>query len=291
MSTAPTSKPFEGAIGFFDSGVGGLSVLRSVRSLLPDSDLVYVADSLHAPYGEQTQAFITERTLSLAQMLERGGVGAIVVACNTATVLAVKALRAQTALIVVAIEPAIKPAVARTRSGVVGVLATTQTAHSQSVKRLCELYGSDTKILLQACPGLVELVESGQNQSDEARELLAHFIEPLIAQGADTLVLGCTHYSFLKGMIQEVAGAGVELIDPADAVARELARRLSLQPTASPRNPDKDIVLPLPGGPWPEVLRPREIGHTRLYTTGRIDIAQDVMTRLWGESINVHPFG
>jgi glutamate racemase len=290
LSTTQLPKPFEGAVGLFDSGVGGLSVLRAVRSLLPDLDLVYVADSLHAPYGEQSQSFIKERTLSLGLMLEQGGVRAIVVACNTATVLAVKALREQTALIIVAIEPAIKPAVSHTKSGVVGVLATTQTSQSQSVKRLCELYGTDTKIIVQACPGLVELVESGLHQSDEARALLAHYVEPLIEQGADTLVLGCTHYSFLKDTIQAVAGIGVELIDPCDAVARELARRLSAQSLTSLPQSLEGQQASLTTDPDTKVKSSHSKGQTRLFTTGSIAIAQTVMSQLWGEDIVVESF-
>ena len=290
MSTTQLPKPFEGAVGLFDSGVGGLSVLRAVRTLLPELDLVYVADSLHAPYGEQSEAFIKDRTLSLGSMLERGGVNAIVVACNTATVLAVKALREQSALIIVAIEPAIKPAVSQTRSGVVGVLATTQTAQSQSVKRLCELHGTDTKIILQACPGLVELVESGLHQSDEARALLAHYIGPLIKQGADTLVLGCTHYSFLKDTIQAVAGIGVELIDPCDAVARELARRLSAQSLTLLPQSFEGQEAPITTDPHVKVRRTHSRGQTRLFTTGSIGQAQTVMSQLWGEDIVVESF-
>ena len=290
LQTPELFKPFDGAVGLFDSGVGGLSILRSVRSLMPALDLVYVADSLHAPYGEQSEAFIKARTLALGLALERAGVKAMVVACNTATVLAVKALRAQTQLPVVAIEPAIKPAVSQTRSGVVGVLATTQTTQSQSVQRLCERYGTNTKILLQACPGLVELVESGQQQSDEVHQLLSNFVEPLIRQGADTLVLGCTHYSFLKEMIGLVAGKGVELIDPADAVARELGRRLSLQSMATEKNVDPKALNHESLDAQAQFLHPHGSGTIRLFTTGSISQAQVVMSRLWGEDLVVQSF-
>ncbi len=283
-------KPFDGAVGLFDSGVGGLSVLRSVRCLIPTLDLVYIADSLHAPYGEQSEDFIKARTLALGLALERAGVKAIVVACNTATVLAVKALREQTQLPVVAIEPAIKPAVSQTHSGVVGVLATTPTIQSQGVQRLCERYGTNTKILLQACPGLVELVESGQHQSDEVHQLLSHFVEPLIRQGADTLVLGCTHYSFLKDMIGLVAGGGVELIDPADAVARELGRRLSWQSGSTEKTIDPKALNHEGLDAETQCLHPRDMGTIRWYTTGSISHAQVVMSRLWGESLEVQSF-
>jgi glutamate racemase len=143
----------------FDSGVGGLSVLRSIHAALPHEHLVYVADSGHAPYGDQSEAHITQRTLTVGNWLAEQGVKGITIACNTATVVAAKTLREVTHLPVVAIEPAIKPAVALTRSGVVGVLATRQTVQSSAVARLVELYGADKRILLQGCPGLVEQVE------------------------------------------------------------------------------------------------------------------------------------
>ena len=227
LATSATSNRFQGAIGVFDSGVGGLSVLRAIRAALPHEQLVYVADSGHAPYGDQSEAHITQRTLSVGNWLAAQGVKAITIACNTATVVAAKSLREQTHLPVVAIEPAIKPAVAMTRSGVVGVLATRQTVQSASVARLVELYGADKRILLQGCPGLVAQVERADLHSADTEALLRQFITPLIEQGADTLVLGCTHYPFLRDLIQRVAGEGVTLLDPAEAVARELARRLA----------------------------------------------------------------
>jgi glutamate racemase len=285
-----TSHIFEGSIGVFDSGVGGLSVLRSIRQILPSMDLVYVADSLHAPYGEQTEAFIQERTLKLGLGLERKGVQAIVVACNTATVLAAKALRERTQLPVIAIEPAIKPAVAHTISGVVGVLATTQTTQSQSVKRLCSLYAGQTKILLQPCPGLVECIEAGLTQSGEVLSLLSQYVLPLVQQGADTLVLGCTHYSFLKDSIQRLVGKGISLIDPSDAVARELARRLSLLRELSALHAiDEKLLNAVDQGSYDE-LSTKRLGAIHFYTTGDLSIAQRVMSHLWGETIEVNFF-
>ena len=219
--------PFDHAIGVFDSGVGGLSVLRAIRAALPNERLVYVADTGHAPYGDQSEEHITQRTLTVGKWLAEQGVKAITIACNTATVVAAKTLREQTHLPVVAIEPAIKPAVATTQSGVVGVLATRQTVQSAAVARLVQLYGADKHVLLQACPGLMEQVEQADLHSPQTEALLRQFIAPLLAQGADTLVLGCTHYPFLRDTIARVAGEGVTLIDPAEAVARELKRRLS----------------------------------------------------------------
>ena len=266
IASDATHRPFLGAIGVFDSGVGGLSVLRAIRAALPHEHLVYVADSGHAPYGDQSEAHITQRTLTVGNWLAEQGVKGITIACNTATVVAAKTLREQTHLPVVAIEPAIKPAVALTRSGVVGVLATRQTVHSAAVARLVDLYGADKRVVLQACPGLMEQVERADLHSAETEALLRQFITPLLEQGADTLVLGCTHYPFLRDTIQRLVGAEVTLLDPADAVARELARRLaesgSLTTQAAP-------------------------GSVQFFTSGDVAQAQAVISHLWDAPLTV----
>jgi glutamate racemase len=259
------------AIGVFDSGVGGLSVLRAIRAALPHEHLVYVADSGHAPYGDQSEAHITQRTLTVGNWLAGQGVKAITVACNTATVVAAKTLREQTHLPVIAIEPAIKPAVALTRSGVVGVLATRQTVQSAAVARLVDLYGADKRILLQACPGLVEQVEQADLHSAQTESLLRQFITPLLEQGADTLVLGCTHYPFLRDSIQQLVGEGVTLIDPAEAVARELTRRLVELGHASVAGLE---------------VTPRQ-ASVQFFTSGDVAQAQAVMSHLWDAPLTV----
>ena len=266
LDTPATHNRFQGAIGVFDSGVGGLSVLRAIRAALPHEHLIYVADSGHAPYGDQSEAHITQRTLSVGNWLAEQGVKAITIACNTATVVAAKTLREQTHLPVVAIEPAIKPAVAMTRSGVVGVLATRQTVQSASVARLVALYGADKRIVLQGCPGLVEQVERADLHSADTEALLRQFITPLLEQGADTLVLGCTHYPFLRDLIQRVAGQGITLIDPAEAVARELARRLTEAERLSAASQ------------W---------GQVQFFTSGDVAQAQAVMSHLWDAPLTV----
>ncbi len=264
-SSTPT-RSLDGAMGVFDSGVGGLSVLRAVRAALPHEHLVYVADSGHAPYGDQSEDHITQRTLTVGQWLAQQGVKSITIACNTATVVAAKTLREQTHLPVVAIEPAIKPAVALTRSGVVGVLATRQTVQSAAVARLVDRYGADKRIVLQACPGWVEQVERADLHSAETEALLRQFITPLIAQGADTLVLGCTHYPFLRDTIQRIAGEAVTLLDPAEAVARELVRRLA----------DHGSLTSDTGQ-----------GSVRFFTSGDVAQAQAVISHLWDEPLTV----
>ena len=253
--------PFADAIGVFDSGVGGLSVLRAIRAALPTENLVYVADSGHAPYGDKSEAHIIERTLTVGNWLAVSGVKAVTVACNTATVVAIRHLREQTHIPVVAIEPAIKPAANTTRTGVVGVLATTQTLQSESVARLCLEHGEGKRILLQACPGWVEAVEEADLHSPQTEALLRQFVVPLMDQGVDTLVLGCTHYPFLRNTLQRIVGDDVVLIDPAVAVATELTRRLG-----NDRRMDE-----------------QHIGTTRFFTTGDVLHVQQVVAHLWGD--------
>jgi len=253
--------PFADAIGVFDSGVGGLSVLRAIRAALPAENLVYVADSGHAPYGDKSEAHIIERTLAVGNWLAVSGVKAVTVACNTATVVAIRHLREQTHIPVVAIEPAIKPAANTTRTGVVGVLATTQTLQSESVARLCLEHGEGKRILLQACPGWVEAVEQADLHSPQTEALLRQFVVPLMDQGVDTLVLGCTHYPFLRNTLQRIVGDDVVLIDPAVAVATELTRRLG-----NDRRMDE-----------------QHIGTTRFFTTGDVSHVQQVVAHLWGD--------
>jgi glutamate racemase len=268
IASSTKVSPFQGAIGVFDSGVGGLSVLRAIHAALPHEHLVYVADSGNAPYGDQSEAHITQRTLTVGNWLAEQGVKGITIACNTATVVAAKTLREQTHLPVVAIEPAIKPAVALTRSGVVGVLATHQTVQSMAVARLVALYGANKRILLQGCPGLVEQVERAYLHSAETEALLRQFITPLLEQGADILVLGCTHYPFLRDTIQRVAGEGVTLLDPAEAVARELVRRLA------------------DGGNLSKATTP---GSVQFFTSGDVAQGQAVMSHLWDAPLTVLP--
>jgi len=214
-------------IGVFDSGLGGLTVLREIRRLLPGEDLLYVADSAHAPYGDKSMAFIESRSIAITEFLLERGAKVIVVACNTATGAAAKLLRTQYNVPLIAMEPAVKPAVERTRSGVVAVLATRQTLASHNFSVLLGRLETDAEILLQPCPGLVERVEAGDLAGEGTRELLRGYLEPLLARGADTLVLGCTHYPLLTPLIQELAGPDVLILDSGIGVARQVRRRLS----------------------------------------------------------------
>jgi glutamate racemase len=256
----------EQPIGVFDSGVGGVSVLREIRRELPAEDLIYLADSAYTPYGDRPAAVITERSIAMVTLLEREGVKAVVVACNTATGIAVDALRARFTLPIVAIEPAVKPAAARTRSGVVGVLATTQTLASERFSRLVDTHAAGVRVVTQPSPGLVERVEAGELTTTATRSLVERYVRPLLDSGADTIVLGCTHYPFLGAVIQEVAGSSVVVIDPAVAVARELRRRLEASDRLAPDT---------------------HIGRERFWTTGPPEQSQTVIAQLWGQPLEV----
>ena len=215
MSQAP--------VGVFDSGVGGLSVLREIRARLPHESLLYVADSGHVPYGEKTPEFIRERSQAIAEFLLGQGAKALVLACNTATAAAIAELRERyPQLPLVGMEPAVKPAAAATRSGVVGVLATTGTLKSAKFAALLDRFANDVRVITQPCPGLVEQVEAGELDSPRTRELLRGWVEPLLAEGCDTLILGCTHYPFIKPLLAELVPASVRLVDTGAAVACQL---------------------------------------------------------------------
>lgn len=252
-------------IGVFDSGVGGLSVLHHIRDALPEEALLYCADSRYAPYGSKTPEQIRQRSGLLTEFLLAQGAKAIVVACNTATAAAAADLRERYAVPIVAMEPAVKPAAAATRSGVIGVLATVGTLQSAQFAALLENYGRSVEVVTQACHGLVECVERGELESDATRQLLRGYVEPLLEQGADTLVLGCTHYPFVRKLIQELAGPDVVLVDTGAAVARQLNRRLE----------EADLLA--------AVSQPGE----RFWTSGDLDQARKIVPQLWEAPVAV----
>jgi glutamate racemase len=253
-------------IGVFDSGVGGLSVLREIRRELPAEDLLYVADSAFAPYGDKPPALIQQRAAAIVRWLEGRRVKLIVVACNTVTGVAVDALRAGTATPIVAIEPAVKPAALDTRTGVIGVLATAPTLASARFERLVSTYGANVEVLEEPCPGLVEQVEKGNLSGAETRSLVEQYVRPLVERGADILVLGCTHYPFLRAAIEAAAGPSVRLIDPAVAVAREVRRRLSALNRLAP---------------------PERQGAEQFWTSGTPADVRPVIAQLWQRDVDV----
>jgi glutamate racemase len=258
--------PDEAAIGVFDSGVGGLSVLRGIRQELPAEHLSYVADSANAPYGDRHVGFIEDRASIITEFLLMAGVKAIVVACNTITVVAIEKLRTWCPVPIVAMEPAIRPASSYSRSKIIGVLATSQTLASSNVARLCALHGNDVRILLQACPGLVEQVERTDLTSETTKSLLVRYISPLLEAGVDTIVLGCTHYLFLRQLIGEIAGPDISIVDSTAAVARELARRL---------------------GPNRKTSH-CQIGHEQFFSSAPPEQARIAISALWGRPVIVH---
>ncbi|WP_338479530.1 glutamate racemase [Pseudomonas trivialis] len=225
-------------IGVFDSGVGGLSVLDEIQQLLPHESLLYVADCGHIPYGEKTPAFILERSRLVAEFFRSQGAKAFVIACNTATVAAVADLRLDFPdWPLVGMEPAVKPAAAATRSGVVGVLATTGTLQSAKFAALLDRFATDVRVITQPCPGLVELIETGDLTSPALRQLLQGYIEPLLSAGCDTIILGCTHYPFLKPLLAQMLPPSVILIDTGAAVARQLKHLLGQRDLLATGNP------------------------------------------------------
>lgn len=220
-------------IGIFDSGLGGLSVLRHIRAQLPHEHLLYFADSGFAPYGDKPHALIVERVLAVACHLRAHGAKALVVACNTATVAAIRVLREQMPdLPIVGVEPGLKPAAILSKNGRIGVLATQRTLQGEKLLQLRQTieaqYG--VQFLLQPCIGLADLIETGEPDGPTLGALLTRFIVPLLDQDIDTLVLGCTHYPLVRAAIERVLAihgrSTVRLVDTGDAVARQLARRL-----------------------------------------------------------------
>jgi glutamate racemase len=221
-------------IGVFDSGVGGLSVLRALVVALPDEDYIYVADSAHCPYGARSAEEIRTLSLGIGRYLADEGARLIVVACNTASAAALSALREDLApMPIVGMVPAVKPAAARTQSGVVGVLATPATFGGALYADVVEHHAHGVRVLSQACHGLVERIEAGDLEGPETLALLRGYAEPLLAAGADTLVLGCTHYPFVIPALRRIVGEGVAILEPSEAIARQTARVLPSSPTGS----------------------------------------------------------
>ncbi|WP_304639886.1 glutamate racemase [Pseudomonas sp.] len=249
----------EAPVGVFDSGVGGLSVLAEIRDLLPAESLLYVADSGHVPYGEKSTDYIRQRSRILADFLLGQGAKALVVACNTATAAAVNDLRSLFEVPVIGMEPAVKPAALATRSGVVGVLATTGTLQSAKFAALLDRFAGSVRVVTQPCPGLVECVERGELDGPELEALLRSYTRPLLAEGCDTLILGCTHYPFLRPLLRRLVPENVTLVDTGAAVARQLRQRLR----------EGDLLACGPACP------------ARFWTTGDPVSLNAVLPRLW----------
>ena len=255
------------AIGVLDSGIGGISVLKHIHALLPHEHLMYVADSKYAPYGNKTPEEITTRCMIIADYLLAQNVKALVVACNTATAAAIDELRETFDIPIIGMEPAVKPAAEASRNGVIGVLATVGTLKSAQFAALLESYGRNVKVVTQACLGLVECIERGELDTPETKILIRQYTMPLLADGADTIVLGCTHYPFVKDTIREIVGENISLIDTGAAVAKQLKRQLV----------EKDLLS-----------TSQEKPEVRFWTNSEEENAEQVIEALWGKSAEVY---
>jgi glutamate racemase len=251
-------------VAVFDSGIGGLSVAREVRRLLPAEPLLYLADNAYVPYGDRTPDEVRIRSVAVGEWMERQGAKVLVVACNTASGAALEALRERLAIPVVGLEPAVKPAVRATRTGKVGVMATVGTLRSERFARLVKNHANGAQVIPQPCPGLADLIEDGHLGDDLLRERLRDFTAPLKAAGVDTVVLGCTHYLFVRDAIAEALGPGVHILDSGEAIARRVRQVLGEAGTLAE------------GG----------AGRLRFLTTGDPAEAAPVVERIWGEPLS-----
>jgi glutamate racemase len=253
MST--TATPNASTIGIFDSGVGGLSVLAALHRMGPRHPLHYVADSGHAPYGDRDPAHVVDRSLRVADHLKSQGAQMLVVACNTATAWAIDRLRqSHPDLLLVGVEPGVKPAAARSRSGTICVMATPSTLSSPRFAQLVQRHAPDCHVLPLPCPGLAAAIEAGPAAHDRVEELLDMHMAPLSESDADVVVLGCTHYPFVRDSIAARLSSGVALLDTADAVARQ-AMRLMGESTSHEANHETWPAVRLQSTGDTEVLR------------------------------------
>lgn len=216
----PSSQPGD-SIGVFDSGLGGLSIVKEIQRQMPGESVFYFADTLHMPYGPRPLDEVRRFSLSIAEQLLRLPVKAVVVACNTASAAALKPLRrAYPDRIFVGMEPAVKPAAAESKTGVVGVLATQATFQGELFESVVHRFAGDIEVVRQPCPGLAEFIEEHEPGHPALRALLEKYITPLLRRNVDSIVLGCTHYPLVKDAIAEIAGPQVAIVDPSPAVAR-----------------------------------------------------------------------
>ena len=225
-------------IGVFDSGIGGLSILNEALRQLPEHHYVYFADSANAPYGERSAEWIAQRSLKICQHLATIGCDAIVVACNTATAEAIRKIReALPNIPIIGVEPGIKPAAMQSQNGIVGVLATEATLSSDKFNALLATLPQHCRFVKQAGAGLVPLIEAGKTHTIETQQLLASHLKPIQEAGADTLVLGCTHYPFLNPLIETILGKQIKVIDTSEAVVRQLGRQIQEKALVDSKTP------------------------------------------------------
>jgi len=251
-------------IGVFDSGVGGLSVLRAMRWLMPEEQVIYFADQGHVPYGPRPLQQVHDFSEAITRFLLAQNAKLIVVACNTASAAALHYLRDKfSGVSFVGMEPAVKPAAEHTQSGLVGVLATPATFQGALYASVLERFANGVQVLQDTCPGLVGQIEKGDLDGKETRAILESALRPMLERGIDTVVLGCTHYPFVIPLIEQIAGEKVRVIDPAPAVAKQVERLLAANGTKEP------------------------VGHhakVHFYTSGDADLLVSMLPKLLGDS-------
>lgn len=266
------------AIGVFDSGIGGISTLRELQRQLPREDFLYVADLAWSPYGDKSVEFLQNRAEIISEFFLRSNCKAIVIACNTATAAAIEMLRKTLSIPIIGVEPGIKPAIQTTITGVAGILATQRTIASSKFQDLLLQFSAAVEIIPQPCPGLADAIEGGEEYRPRRLELLRKYILPLLSRGADTLVLGCTHYPLIIEEIREVAGRDIKLIDTSAAIARQVVRQLEKNHTLN------------------QQLAP---GQTLFYSTDiamaaapeqRAEILGKLISLYWGDTVIVAQF-
>lgn len=253
-------------IGVFDSGVGGLSVLRAIRQELPAESILYLADQGHVPYGPRPLEEVRSFAEGITRFLLERGSKLIVVACNAASAAALHKLRQQFPQVTfVGMEPAVKPAAEHTRTGRVGVLATPATFQGLLYASVVERFAQGVVLYQDTCPGLVAQIEAGELDTPRTRAILEKALQPMLDQGIDTVVLGCTHYPFVIPLIQSIAGPLIRVIDPAPAIARQTRRMLEL----------RRLLRPVSQGP--------ELGEMQFFTTGPTAHLQSLLLSLLSE--------
>src|SRR5687767_10377327 len=251
-------------IGIFDSGVGGLSVLRAVREQMPNESIIYFGDQGHVPYGSRSMKQIQDLSEGITNFLLKQNAKIIVVACNTASAAALKYLRAKfPAVQFVGMEPAVKPAAEYTQTGKVGVLATPATFQGALYASVVERFANGVELLQNTCPGLVQEIEQGNLGGEKTRQILEDALLPMLAKNIDTVVLGCTHYPFVIPLIQQIVGENVRVIDPAPAVAKQTARLLEAKGMRNKSDSKGDV---------------------KFYTSGDPDELKSLLPKLLGES-------
>ncbi len=254
----------DGSIGVFDSGVGGISVLRAIRKQLPKESVTYFGDQAHVPYGSRAPEEIREFSSSITRFLKTQDVKIIVVACNTASAVGLQYLRNEYPDIpFVGMEPAVKPAAKTTLTRIIGVLATPATFEGELYASLVERYAENITLIQSTCPGLVQQIEKGDLEGTKTRNILESALRPMLDGGIDRVVLGCTHYPFVISMIQDIVGSDVQVIDPSPAVARQVARVL------------EEMEISSVG------LLPQK---TTLFSTGNLNRFRKILPRLYGEA-------